>query len=521
VTDVAFGSDPPSLAGTATPFTRRRWIYVAAFGCAACGLAYELVLVNLGGSLVGSALTQSSLVISTMVFAMGVGAILAKRWLARPLAAFVVCEPLVALLGGLAPMLLLASFAWMDVYQPVVVGVSFAIGVLVGAEVPLLYALLPRRNDSTFAELLAADYLGALLAGLAVPFLIVPRLGMATGSLAIALVNVVMGLLILVDQRAMSDRFTVRLAIGTSGTVALALLGALLGGPRFERSVRQQFYEDPIVTSMQTPYQDIVVTESWQLTGASDTRLFINGDLQFSSRDEYRYHEALVHPVMAGNHQRVLILGGGDGLALREVVTYPDVESIELVDLDPAMVDLARRDERLRRLNGDAFADPRVTAIADDAFTYVRSLDARQFDVVIVDLPDPDSMALAKLYSVEFYAMASQALADDGRMVIQAGSPAFAPEAFWSIVASVEETGLQAMPFHIDVPSFGDWGYVLASSTQPQLRLDAPGPLRSLDDASLLASAAFAPDRARRRVEISTLLDPRIIEYERRGWQGY
>jgi spermidine synthase len=503
----------------------RRLVYAAAFGSAACGLAYELVLTALGGSLIGDTLVQTSLVISTMVFAMGVGALVAKRFLSRAAAAFVVCEPLVALLGGLAPVVLLASFSWMDVYEPVLIVIAFAIGTLVGAEVPLLLALIPDQREGSFAELLAADYIGALAAGVSIPFFIVPKLGLVTGSMVIGLVNLVMGIIVLVLLGPHGPSRGVRwLAGGFSAFVAVVLVAAMIGAPRFERSARQELFDDPIVFSEQSSFQEIVLTEEWRPAGERDTRLFLNGDLQFSSIDEYRYHEALVHPAMAGAHKRVLIMGGGDGLGLREVLKYRDVEEAVLVELDPAVVKLAKTHPIVKKLNQKAFDDPRVKVVSNDAFRYLRKLPPKErtFDVIIADFPDPDSISLAKLYSSEIYAMASRSLAPNGRIVVQSGSPTFARDAFWCIKKTVESTGLKTVPYHVDVPSFGDWGFVLASRNEVQLRLDPKSPkLRSLDTPSLVASAAFAPDRGPRKVNISTLGKPSILTYQRGAWRHY
>src|SRR5699024_3687325 len=99
-------------------------------------------------------------------------------------------------------------------------------------------------------------------------------------------------------------------------------------------------------------------------------RLYLNGDLQFAEHDEYRYHESLVHPVMAKRPKDVLVLGGGDGLALREIVKYDDVENVTLVELDPVMTQLGSSDQRLTSLNDHAFDDPRVDVVNADAFTW-------------------------------------------------------------------------------------------------------------------------------------------------------
>ena len=265
-----------------------------------------------------------------------------------------------------------------------------------------------------------------------------------------------------------------------------------------------------------------MLTESVSLRGERDLRLFLNGDLQFSSIDEYRYHEALVHPAMAGPHRRVLVLGGGDGLALREVLRYPDVREVVLVELDARMIGLARDDRRLTALNERSLHDARVDVVTDDAFTWLTGGGHGLFDVIIADLPDADSTATAKLYTQEFYAVAGAALSPAGRIVVQAGSPSFARHAFWSIDATIRATDLATVPYHVDVPSFGDWGFVLGGRDAVSLRLPATRPrsLRSIDERTLEAAATFPPDRRAPPVEVSTLLHPVILDYQRQGWRG-
>jgi spermidine synthase len=251
-------------------------------------------------------------------------------------------------------------------------------------------------------------------------------------------------------------------------------------------------------------------------------RLFLNGDLQFSSVDEYRYHESLVHPALAGKHDRVLVLGGGDGLAMREVLKYPDVREAVEVELDPSVLRLARDNPDIAALNQHSLDDPRVRVVNADAFTWLRDAEER-FDAVIIDMPDPDSTSTAKLYSVEFYALARQVLAPGGRLVVQAGSPYFAPRSFDCIDASMRAAGLTTIPYHVNVPSFGDWGFVLAQADRkPALTLDPPQPLRFLDEANLAAAAIFPVDRKPHGAEPpSTLDDPRIVRLNTSEWQQY
>ena len=518
----------PAGARLAVRPGRARFVLLfAAFVCAACGLVYELALISLGSFLVGNSVVQASVVLSVFVFSMGVGALLSKGLRRQPVIAFAVVEAMLALAGGLSVLALYAAFAWLDLYQPALVAVSFLLGALVGAEIPLLMTLIqsvrPQDAGAAVADLSAADYVGALVGGLAFPFILLPRLGQLQGPLVVGVVNaiaaaVLAGWLFGPSLRRSHRNVVVGGLIGVVGVLGVA--GAASG--RFEVSARQALFDDPIVHREQTPYQEIVLTESVSLRGERDLRLFLNGDLQFSSVDEYRYHEALVHPAMAGPHRRVLVLGGGDGLATREVLRYPDVGEVVLVELDARMIDLAREDPRLTALNERSLHDARVRVETEDAFTWLAGGGNGLFDVIIADLPDADSTATAKLYTQEFYAVAGAALSPAGRMVVQAGSPAFARHAFWCIDSTVRAADLSTVPYHVDVPSFGDWGFVLSGRSSPSLRLPAsrPASLRSLDDSTLSAAATFPPDRRVPEVQVSTLLHPVILDYQRQGWRG-
>jgi spermidine synthase len=459
-----------------------------------------------------------SVVLAAFVSSMGLGSLAAKPLLRRPAEAFVSVEAAVALIGGLSAMGLYASFAYLDVYEPVMLMAAAAIGLLVGCEIPLLLTLLqrarPQAAGASVADLLAADYLGAVVAGVSFPFLLLPWLGQIDAALAIGALNAVAGLVVCLLARV--RRVWLLAPVGV--LVVLAIAASAAG--RFEVTARQALFDDRIVFETRTPYQEIVMTQGEQ----DDLRLFLNGDLQFSSRDEYRYHEALVHPAMAGPHARVLVLGGGDGLAMREILRYPDVQRVLDVELDPRMTRLARDDGRLRKLNRDSLRDPRVDVVNEDAFRWLRG-SAERFDVIVADFPDPDDAATAKVYSQELYdGLRRRALAPGGRLVVQAGSPYFARESFWGIEATMRAAGWATTPYHVDVPSFGDWGFVLATPGQaPVLRITPPpgGRLRFLDRPTLAASASFPPDRTRIALAPSTLNRPRILDYQRNGYHGY
>ena len=430
----------PAVAVAPAPARRpaRALVIFATWAAAACGFVYELVIVALGTYLYGNSVEQVSIVLAVFVSAMGAGSLAAKPLMRSPVAALVAIEGAVALVGGLSAIALYAAFAWLDLYVPAMLATAAAIGLLVGAELPLLVTLVQRiRRESagrSASDLLAADYAGALAAGIAFPFLLLPFFGQVQSALAVGALNATVGLMLLgVFRRELGRPAQVTLAL------VLAAVLAVLGGTaamadRFQISARQALYDDPIVLAEDSAYQGIVLTES--LT-TDDLRLFLNGDLQFSSVDEYRYHEALVHPALAGRRERVLVMGGGDGLALREVLRYPDVRAVTLVELDPRVWRLAREDPRLRALNAHAADDPRLSVVHADAFAWLRAAEPAAWDAVIADFPDADDAATAKLYSIEAYGLMARVLAPGGRIVAQSGSPFFAREAFWAVAASL------------------------------------------------------------------------------------
>ena len=503
----------------------RALILAAVFVCAACGLVYELALVALGSYLLGNTITQASIVLGVMVFAMGVGALASKRLTGAAARNFAIVELLLAVVGGASVMVLYAAFAWFSLYQPTLVLVTFVIGLLIGAEIPLLMTMLQRIRKQeaadAVADLFAADYVGALLGGLAFPFLLLPWLGLLDGTIAVGAVNAAVGVgVCAVVFRADLGRI-LRWGMATALVLVLAGLGALAAyGTTFELNAQQQIYRDPIALSKRTPYQDVVVTRSFD---GQDVRLFLNGDLQFSTLDEYRYHESLVQPAMNGPHARVLILGGGDGLAAYQVLRNRGVASVTLVDLDPEVVHLARTDRDFLRFNHGSMNDARVRYVAADAFTWLRTHHS-WYDVIVADFPDADDMSTAKLYSRELYGLVGRSLATGGRLVVQSGSPYYARRYYWTVGATLKAAGFATTAYHVDVPTFGDWGFFLArrGAVAPSVTLAADHPpTRFVTDPVLSAARVFAPDRGPEGERASTLLDPVILQGQGGAYRGY
>ncbi|MFC3573692.1 polyamine aminopropyltransferase [Streptomyces yaanensis] len=518
------------------PGTGRFLVLVGVFVCAACGLVYELELVALASYLMGDSVTEASVVLSVMVFAMGVGSLAAKRLRCRAAAGFGAVEAALALVGGCSAMALYAVFAWTGAWGGVwsggprclLVAFSLAIGLLIGAEVPLLMELIQRirRQDAggAVADLFAADYVGALVGGLAFPFLLLPQLGQLTGALLTGAVNAVAGgaLVLGLFRRDLSRRGRRVLLVANLVVLGVLATAAVLVHD-FERAARQAVYGGQVRVALRTGVQEVVLTGG---THGRPLGLFLDGRLRVSGRDEHRYHEALVHPAMGGGpHARVLILGGGDGLAAREVLWHAGVERVDVVERDPAVVRLARRDRSLSALNGHAFADPRVRVHTADAFCWLRHTRGT-YDVVIADLPDPDITASTKLYSQEFYGLARRVLAAEGRLVVHAGPVTSRPRVFWTVEATVRAAGLRTVPYRVGGRAAGltagpdrsagasraarDWGFVLAARNRPVLTLDPREPRpRTLTPASLRADARAAARTRVADLPPSTLVHPR------------
>ncbi|BBZ44772.1 polyamine aminopropyltransferase [Mycobacterium parmense] len=500
----------------------RALLLAAVAACAACGIVYELALLTLSASLDGGGIVATSLIVAGYIAALGAGAVLVKPLLAHAAITFVAVEALLGIVGGLSTAALYVVFAFVDGSTWVLAVSTALIGGLVGAEVPLLMTLLQRGRTAgptdagrTLADLNAADYLGALLGGLVWPFLLLPQLGMIRGAAATGIINLAAAAVVSVFllRRTVSARQLATTLCALA--MALGLLATLLAGSAdIETTSRQRLYADPIIAYRHTPYQEIVVTRR-----GGDTRLYLDGGLQFSTRDEYRYTESLVYPALGNGARSVLILGGGDGLAARELLRQPGIEKIVQVELDPAVVELAR--STLRDANAGALDNPRVQVVIDDAMGWLRRPGVPRFDAVIVDLPDPDTPVLGRLYSTEFYALAEHALSPGGLMVVQAGSPFSTPVAFWRTVSTIRSAGYAVTPYHVHVPTFGDWGFALArrASTAPIPRMpaDAP-PLRFLNASVLGAATVFSEDVGPRAVEPSTLDNPRIVGDMRRGY---
>ncbi len=496
--------------------TRPLPLLFSVFVIAACAIVYELMIATISSYLLGDSVYQFSVTIGLFLTSMGVGSYLSRRIHRNLLTTFVAIELLIGAVGGTSALLLYFTYGSLrSIYGPIMYGVIAAIGILVGLEIPILTRLLSEKYTLrvNIANVLSFDYLGGLLGSLAFPLLLLPYLGLIRTALVVGLLNVgVAGLVLGTAWRQLPERrYAAALLLAVVG-----LLGTgLAHSDALWQQLEQQLYRDPVVYSVQTPYQHITITQ-WR----DDIRLFLDGNLQFSSLDEYRYHESLVHPAMAAAHDRseVLVLGGGDGLAVREILKYPDVKRVTVVDLDPQMTGLFQTHPELTKLNQNSLNDPRVRVINADAFKFLED-DNGFYDVILADLPDPRNENLQKLYTVEFYRLAARRLAVGGVFATQATSPYFAPEAFGSIYASMQEVWPQVVPYHANVPTFGDWGFIMASQAPlnpDSLKLSVP--TRFLDGPTLRSLFVFPADMQPKREQPNSLIQPVLPGYYREGW---
>lgn len=497
------------------------WLLAATFVVAVAGLIYELIAATIASYLLGDSIRQFSFVIGVFLSAMGIGAYV-SRFVGDALSGFVRAQMALGVIGGALGPILFFSYAWYGAVGLPLYGGLIAIGILSGMEIPLISRVMKEIGaaEFRFENVLTADYIGALAASLAFPLLIIPNLSLMAASLAFGTLNLlVAGFSIWLFRDRLPAVYW-----APWGAFLVASLVALAGAERLVGVVDARLFEDEVILSETTPYQAIILTRF-----DDRYRLFLDHSIQFDSLDEHRYHEALVHPAMglAPRRASVLVLGGGDGMAVREVLRHEGVERVVLVDLDPRVTELFSQNPALTALNGDALNDPRVEIVNGDAWAWLAEDDG-VYDVIIADLPDPKSVALSKLYSIEFYAMMTERLSGQGLFVTQAGSPTFSPGAFWTVEATLAATRnplvpgdtLSTLPYHVYVPSFGDWGFVLAAPLMPEDARDPvlPDGLRHLTVPVWRAAQAFGPDQGPREVEVNSIQGhPLVAEYQR-GW---
>ncbi len=506
------------------------FIYWASGIVSICGIIFEVLFGALGSYILGDGVKQYTLTISLFLTGMGIGASLSEKVTKHLLLSFIYIEFFVALIGGFSSFLMFAATAFFSNGSDALFlySITLIIGALTGVELPIL---IRKANDigvtlqKSTARVLFSDYAGGLIGGLLFVFLLRPQLGMVKTAFLVGLINLSVALVVLYLFRKELIKKTLHGIIG--GIIALLLIAGLIFGESLVLSFEQKIYKDPIIHLEESQYQKIVMTKQNE-----DIRLYLDGALQLSSIDEHRYHEVLVHPAMAyaESHEEVLVLGGGDGLAVKELLKYPSINNITLVDLDPSVVELANTNPHLLELNDHSLQRERVSVVNQDAFEFLEQSED-WYDAIFVDLPDPNNESLNKLYTKEFYSLVRNHLQPGGAVMIQATSPVFAREVYWTISNTIAATGLEVENFHVDVPSFGNWGFVMAS--REQINVDSLAINVDTDfitDEILQSLTIFGKDEDenildkngnQKELEVNTLISPRLIEIYEKAWQYY
>ena len=486
------------------------------FIIAICGLVYELLESTLSSYLLGDSIYHFSLIIGLFMSSMGVGAWFSRFIEVHLERAFVWLQMSIALVGGFSAFMLFYAFAYIGNYEAFLYLITILLGSMLGIEIPLIIRILKESFSlkTNISNVFTVDYIGALFAALLFPLVLVPQLGLMQTSFLFGGLNLMVGTMAwYIFREALGKKYLLPLLL-----IATVLMVGFIQSTSLTTLIENKLYQNNIIYSKQTPYQKIIVT-------AHNGRIqfYINGAIQFDSIDEHRYHESLIHPVMnmATSHENILIIGGGDGLALREVLKYEDVGKVTLVDLDPAITTLFKTHPTLSKLNHHSYESPKVSVVNRDAWKYVEKSNTL-YDVIIIDLPDPNNISLSRLYSQTFYRLLSKHLSRAGAMVTQATSPMFSRNAFWCIEETMKESGLYTLPYHTYIPSFGEWGFVLSSKLKFPLENIKPlKGLKFIDTKTMQRMKIFDKDISKPNIEINKLSSHKLIYYYDEGWKKW
>lgn len=484
------------------------------FIIATCGLVYELVAGALASYLLGDSVKQFSFVIGVYLFSMGVGSYFAKFITEHLVDKFIEIEILVGIVGGISSVTLFWVFNTTEHFEWLLYLFVFVTGCLVGLEIPLLMNILKDRVafKDLVSNVFAFDYIGALIASILFPLVLIPKLGILRTPLFFGLINVSIAIFLsFYLNNHIQKKFQLRFK---SVSAFIFLLFLFVSADKILASSEEKLYGENVIYSNSSPYQRIVLTRNDR-----DFRLYLNNNLQFSSADEYRYHEALVHPAMsmAKNISNVLVLGGGDGFAVREILKYPQVKSITLVDLDGQMTDFFRNNETMKKLNENALNNPKLKIINQDAYVWVKA-NSEKYGVIIIDFPDPSNYSLGKLYSLQFYRELKKITTPETFISVQTTSPYFAPKSFWCIEKTISEIFKNVSAYHTYVPSFGEWGFCLASDSALNRKINHRPDRLKFYDYRFSQMAYFSKDMIAENVEINRLDNQILVRYFDEEW---
>lgn len=478
-----------------------------------CSIVYELLISAVGSYLLGDSIKQFSITIGLYMCAMGLGSHLSKYVKKNLFDFFVFVEIAVGILGGISSLVLFLSNVYIASSEIIMYIQIILIGTLVGLEIPILTRIIEENCDNlriTLSNVFSFDYIGGLIGSLAFPLLLLPKLGYFATSFLVGGINIVISIVILHNYKnyiKSINKFKV-----VAYTSLILMVGGIIFSENISRSIENSLYRDRVILSTQTPYQKLVMTRH-----KDDLRLYLDGNIQFSSKDEHRYHEALAHIPMGASKSKenILILGGGDGMVARELLKYEEVKNITLVDIDKEMVDICRTNNLVNDINKNSLSNDKVSLVYEDAFEFLEKTN-EVYDVIIVDLPDPNNDSLNKLYTNIFYRLCSNVLAENGVMTVQSTSPYYAKNAFWCINKTLKSEGFNVYPYHVQVPSFGDWGFNLVSKNIIDVdSINVEMETKFLNEDSIESMFNFSKDEVVdiNSIDSNTLSHPKLIQY--------
>jgi len=501
---------------------KRLILQVTIFLVGMCSIIYELLISTVSSYFLGDSIKSFSLVIGFYMASMGLGSYLSKYFTRNLILSFINIEIILGAVGALSVPILYGYFSYSDFdgFRFLVLLLVCIIGALTGLEIPLVTRIL--ENDyqlkENLSQVLSLDYAGALIATLVFPFFFVPVVGNLKTALIFGLININVGLANYWFFRKQIDKkpaTVIRLA-------AIILIGFLALFFYFSNDYvkhwNQNIFKYPVVYESQSPYQKITLTKN-----GDEVRLYLNNAIQFSSRDEHRYHEAITH-IPLNNIEaetiEVLVLGGGEGLVARELLMHREVMSVDVVDIDPAITELALKNPLLLDINRRALLDERVQVINDDAFNFLGQ-STKVYDLIIADLPDPNTEVIARLYSAAFFRLVKKNLAAGGTFATQATSPELTPKAFWCISKTLKEAGFKySLPYNANVPSFGNWGFFLASDLPLKKTYQEKVDTKSLTNEIYRRMQVFPKEYDYSDIETNQLDQPVILQYYLDHWES-
>lgn len=504
------------------------WLKIAIFATGISGLTSEFILSTLASYFIGNVIVQWTIVLSIMLFAMGVGSRMSRLVSKRLLLAFLIIEFTLSILITFSPLIIYALAAQTEFIHIVVYFLALAVGFCIGFEIPLATRLNESHEslNRNISNIMSWDYIGSLIGGLLFAFWGLPELGITNTAFVFGALNFVVAILLFWNYRDTLSIDKKWITVSVMVIASLLSLGYVTSTDIIWYG-EQSRYKDKIVYQEQSKYQKITVTQ-WK----EHYWLYINGNQQLSTFDEFLYHEPMVHPIMAltPQHKNILIIGGGDGFNVKELLKYPDVETITLVDLDPAMTRLGTDFEGMVKYNDGALKDPKVTIINDDGFDFLEKSDAF-YDIIIVDLPDAKTIDINKLYTLEFYNLAFHSLRPQGHFITQAGSPYYATKAFYCIDKTMTKAGFNNLQMHNQILTLGEWGWVIGSKSynkDQMIRRLQESPYEHLNNKWLnkesidLMTSFGKPLKDTTGIELNTINSPMLYKYYLDGnWDMY